>query len=159
MLAQWSCKWSDGNWYAVYCKPLISHPDNWIRERWHPLYGVVNESAISCHWRSISNIMELWLSICECPVAVKINLWCLKCMMRCVNNSQLLVYLTLSVCVCVWLCASLCVLLAGKCCGSYCQTCAGGWRSTALTASDLMVLLLCCTITMASVRLVCVLCV
>lgn len=50
---------------------------------------------------SSPNIMELWLSICECPVAVKINLWCLKCMMRCVNNSQLLVYLTLSVCVCV----------------------------------------------------------
>lgn len=47
--------------------------------------------------------MELWLSICECPVAVKINLWCLKCMMRCVNNSQLLVYLTLNVCVCVCL--------------------------------------------------------
>lgn len=54
--------------------------------------------------------MELWLSICECPVAVKINLWCLKCMMRCVNYSQLLVYLTLSVCVCV--CARLFVCFA-----------------------------------------------
>ena len=147
--------WKSEN-FPVYCEPLISHPDNWIHERQHPLYGVVNENTISCHWHSISSIMELWLSICECPVAVKINLWCLKCMMRCVNNSQLLVYLTLSVCVCVCVCLSLCllcVLLAGKCCGSFCRTCAGGWRSTALTASDLMVLPRCCTITMASVRL------
>lgn len=57
---------------------------------------------------------------------------------------------------CVCTCTCLCVSLAGKCCGSYCQTCAGGWRSTALMASDLMVLPLCCTITMALVRLLCV---
>lgn len=92
--------------------------------------------------------MEPLLSICECPVVVKINLWCLKCVRRCVNNSQLLVYLTLRVCVCV--------SLAGKCCGSYCRTCAGGWRSTALMASDLMASPPCCTTTTASVRLLCV---
>ncbi|KAK1899701.1 14-alpha-glucan-branching enzyme [Dissostichus eleginoides] len=48
--------------------------------------------------------MELWISIWECPVAVKINFCCVKCMMKCVNNSQLLVDLTLSVCVCLFVC-------------------------------------------------------
>lgn len=92
----------------MYCELLISHPDNWIRERQHLLYCGVNENTISCHRHSISNIMELWLSKCECPVAVKINLWCPKCVMRCVCNSQLLVYLTLKVCACVSVCLSVC---------------------------------------------------
>lgn len=72
-----------------------------MRERQHLLYSGVNENTSSCQWHSIFNIMELWISMCECPVVVKMNLWCLKCMMRCVNNLQLLVYLTLNVCVCV----------------------------------------------------------
>lgn len=156
-VVMWAVWWKSEN-FALYCEPQIFHSDNWVGERQHHLCGVVNENTISCHWHSISSITVLWLSICVCPVAVKINLWCLKCMMRCVNNSQLLVCLTLNMCVpyvCMCLCvrACLCVSLAGKCCDSYCQTCAGGWRSTALTASDLMVLPLCCTITMASVRL------
>lgn len=94
--------WKSEN-FAVLCEPLISQSNNRIHEG---LYAVVNENIISCRWHSISCIMEPWLSIYECLVAVKINLCRLKGMMRCVNNSQLLVYLTLSVCVCV--CPCLC---------------------------------------------------